>query len=102
MVVQRAAMAQEPEHDGRQVAIALKREGDADPRITATGRGALAEQLLQVAFATGVKVRTDADLAEILSVLDVEDTIPLEAISAVAEILAHVYRANAAMGEETP
>ncbi len=37
------------------------------PRVVAKGRGALAEQILQIAFDRGVRVRSDADLAEILS-----------------------------------
>lgn len=80
-----------------QIAIALKYERAKDPApvIKASGRGAVAEQILQLAFANGVKVREDADLAEVLSHLDIETPIPLEAYAAVAEILAYVYRANA-------
>ncbi len=81
---------------GRQTAIALRYDPDvADaPRITATGQGALAEQILQLAFANGVKVRSDPDLAQILSTFKVDTVIPVEAFVAVAEILAYVYRAN--------
>lgn len=80
----------------RQVAVALRHErGDPSlPRVVASGHGAVAEQILELAFAHGVKVRTDADLAEILAAVDIESEIPIEAIAAVAEILAHVYRAN--------
>ncbi|WP_188595090.1 EscU/YscU/HrcU family type III secretion system export apparatus switch protein [Niveispirillum cyanobacteriorum] len=85
----------------RQVAVALRHErGDPSlPRIVASGHGAVAEQILELAFAHGVKVRTDADLAEILAAVDVESEIPIEAIAAVAEILAHVYRANGTLNE---
>ena len=41
-------------------------------------------------------MREDAELVEILSLIDVDSPIPLEAFTAVAEILAHVYEANAA------
>jgi flagellar biosynthesis protein len=70
------------------------------PRVTASGHGLVADQILELAFANGVKVREDADLAEILAAVDVESEIPLEAVIAVAEILAHVYRANGTA--ETP
>ncbi len=82
----------QPAH--RQVAVAIQdRPGDkAAPRVVASGRGALAEQILQIAFARGVKVRNDADLAEILASIEVESEIPLEALAAVAEILSYVYR----------
>jgi flagellar biosynthesis protein len=80
----------------RQVAVALHYEfgGQTLPTVTASGKGALAERILQLAFANGVKVRKDADLAELLGAVDVESDIPIEAIHAVAEILAYIYRAN--------
>ena len=46
------------------------------------------------AFEKGLKVRQDADLAEMLAHLDLDTPIPSEAIIAVAEILARVYAAN--------
>ena len=51
-----------------------------------------AEQILQIAFDRGVKVRTDADLVELLAAVDVDSEVPLEALAAVAEILSYVYR----------
>jgi flagellar biosynthesis protein len=77
------------------VAIDNKPGGPGAPRVVATGRGALAEQILQVAFDRGVKVRSDADLAEILATLEIDSEVPLEALAAVAEILSYVYRSQA-------
>ena len=86
----------------RPVAVALKYELGTEslPRIVATGKGTVAEQILEVAFANGVKVREDADLVEILSAIEVDSDIPVEAIAAVAEVLAHVYRANGTLPPE--
>ena len=87
-----------------QIAVAL----DSDrtrrhaPRVIAKGRGALAEQILEIAFDRGIKVRTDADLAEILSAVELDSEIPLEALAAVAEILSYVYRAQAEGSEAGP
>lgn len=78
------------------VAIEYERGVDAAPRVTASGKGAIAEQILAIAFARGIKVREDAELVEILSLIEVDSPIPLEAFTAVAEILAFVYQANAA------
>ncbi len=64
------------------------------PKVVATGKGKVAEQILELAFAHGVKVRTDPDLVQILAAVDVDTVIPAEAFVAVAEILAYVYRAN--------
>lgn len=80
----------------RAVAVALEYDpavADA-PRVTATGKGLLAEQILEIAFANGVKVRQDPNLAEVLAAVELDTVIPLEAFVAVAEILAYVYRAN--------
>jgi flagellar biosynthesis protein len=82
----------------RAVAVALRDESQSGrPRIVASGYGELAERILEIAFASGVKVREDADLAEVLAALEIDREIPLEAFTAVAEILSYVYRANAAM-----
>ena len=85
-----------------QIAIALSYQPqtpDDAPKVVATGRGKVAEQILEIAFREGVKVREDADLAQILSAVDVDSVIPLEAFMAVAEILAYVYRVN---GQDVP
>lgn len=85
----------------RQTAVALK-DGDIEgamPIITAAGRGKIAEQILQIAHEQGIKIRTDADLVEILAKIELESPIPSEAFMAVAEILSYVYRAN---GEPNP
>lgn len=82
----------------RAISVALKESNKGRaPRVIAAGRGIVAEQILALAFANGVKVREDADLAELLSAVDLESEIPLEAFTAVAEILSYVYRANGAM-----
>lgn len=76
------------------VAVEYDREKEKAPQVVASGRGAIAEQIINVAFEHGVKVREDADLVEILELVDVDSPIPLEAFTAVAEILAYVYMAN--------
>ena len=64
------------------------------PRVVATGRGAVAEQILAIAFEKGVPVREDSDLAQILAAVELDAEIPIDALAAVAEILSYVYRAN--------
>ena len=81
----------------RQIAVALsyRPEHDDDaPKVVASGKGTLARQILDLAFKSGVRVREDPDLAQVLAAVDVDSVIPLEAFMAVAEILAYVYRAN--------
>ena len=76
------------------VAVKDKSQNLTKPRVVASGQGTLAEQIVQIAWANNIKVREDADLVEILSAIDIDSEIPIEAFAAVAEILAYVYRAN--------
>jgi flagellar biosynthesis protein len=90
----------------RTIAVALSgnvggnKDGRTDslPKVIASGYGKLAEQILDMAFEKGIKVRADADLAQLLATLDLDTPIPSEAIVAVAEILAKVYETNARIG----
>ena len=86
-----------PKIDRRQKAVALsdQEKSGTRPRVVASGEGGVAEQIIQLAWANDIKVREDADLVEILSAIDVESEIPIEAFAAVAEILSYIYRANA-------
>ena len=81
---------------GESIAVALHQVNEVDraPKVIASGRGIIAEQILQVAFSMGIKVREDADLAQILSAVNEETEIPVEAFAAVAEILVYLYQAN--------
>lgn len=80
----------------RTLAVALSRYNEsADlPRVVAGGQGLVARQILDIAYANGVKVREDADLAQLLTSIDVDSDIPIEAFAAVAEILSYVYQSN--------
>lgn len=87
-----------PVNINKAVAIAYDAQAQDVPRVVASGQGHIAEQILQIAFAKGIKVREDAELVEILSLLEIDSPIPVEAFAAVAEILAYVYQANTRYG----
>ena len=84
------------EKPDKQTAVALKdsSENNAVPIVTAAGRGKLAEQILQIALENDIKIRTDADLTEMLAKIELDSPIPSDAFMAVAEVLSYVYRAN--------
>ncbi len=77
-------------------AIALKYDAlkDKAPKVVAKGEGVVAEKILDLAREAGVPVRENADLAEILSRLELNAEIPPETYVIVAEILAWVYELN--------
>ena len=80
----------------RTVAVALQYDPETGkaPIVSAGGYGYIAEKILELAFAAGVKVRQDADLAEILAAIDLDSEIPPEAFAAVAEIISYIYQKN--------
>lgn len=83
------------EHE-RAVALRYDPEQGELPTVTAKGRGAIAAQIKAIAAAEGIPVEQDADLVAVLDKLDIGSPIPTVAFAAVAEILAQLYRANAA------
>ncbi len=81
----------EPTYDLSRTAVAVKGEADGQAILTAKGRGAVAEQILDLAFANGVRVRQDTALAGMLEAFDIDSPIPAPALDAVAVVLARVY-----------
>ncbi len=64
------------------------------PKVTARGRGLIADKIIALAEENGIPIKNDPDLVKILSKLDVGTEIPVELYRAVAEILAFVYSLN--------
>ncbi len=79
-----------------QKAVALNYDeniGNA-PLVVASGQGKIAEKIIKVAEESGIHIREDTDLVEILSKVPVGDEIPVELYQTIAEILAFVYQLN--------
>ncbi|MEQ8248385.1 MAG: EscU/YscU/HrcU family type III secretion system export apparatus switch protein [Alphaproteobacteria bacterium] len=81
----------------RDVAVAVQGESSQPGEtghVVASGHGAVARQIIEIAAQHGIAIRQDADLAEVLAVLETDSPIPPEVMAIVAEILGYVYRAN--------
>ncbi len=78
------------------IAVALEYQHGVSeaPKIIASGKDEIAERIVAMAEEHGIIIRKDQELAEILSVLEVDSLIPLETYSTVAEILSFIYRKN--------
>ena len=75
----------------KKTAVALEYEtGEKAPKVVASGRGYLADKIVEVAKESDVPVHKDAKLARSLSVLDIGEYIPPELYSVVAEALVFV------------
>lgn len=77
-------------------AIALGYNPDKNnaPVVIAKGQGFVAEKIIQIALDQGIEIRQDSDLVQILKAVDIDSEIPLEAFSAVAEIISYIYQVN--------
>lgn len=78
----------------RQIAVALQydKETDHAPRVVASGRGLIAEQILALATENDIVIEANPMLAEALSHVEVDDTIPIELFEAVAAVIGFVLR----------
>ena len=83
-------------------AIALEyNPGEMAPKVIATGKGALAEKIIEKAKESDVPLHQDSKLANTLSKLEIGDFIPPELYEVVAEILVFVDEMEKIKGKVT-
>lgn len=84
------------EAEDKKLAVALEYEvGTREaPRVTAKGYGSIAEQIIAAAEEHGVVIESNVHLAEALSGVELDDSIPIELYEAVAEVIGYVLRAS--------
>lgn len=80
--------------DEKKLAVALKfdRESGDAPRVVAKGQGDIADNIVARAEEAGVRAIENPVLAKELMTLELQEEIPEELYSAVAEIMAFIYR----------
>lgn len=77
--------------DKPKIAVALEyTPGEQAPKILATGRGHIAENIIKKAGESDVPIYEDSKLAKTLSKLEIGEMIPPELYTVVAEILVFV------------
>ena len=98
-------MSQAPAPEGltrpylaRRIAVALEYDFQGAPRVTAKGRGHVAEAIVALAREHGVAVEENHILAEALSQIDLDDEIPEALYRAVANVLTFVLQARGRLG----
>lgn len=75
----------------RRIAVALEYSGEGAPRVTASGRGITAEEILRLAAEHDVPLHADEDLVQVLAQLELGQEIPEALYRAVAEVIAFAY-----------
>lgn len=76
------------------VALLYDQEKSDAPRVIASGRGVIAQKIIETARQAGIHIQEDPDLVEILSKVPVGKDIPVELYQTIAEILSFVYQIN--------
>jgi len=76
------------------VAILYDEAKGSAPRIVASGKGVVAEKIIETARAAGIHIQEDPNLVELLSKIPIGNEIPTELYQTVAEVLAFVYQIN--------
>lgn len=74
-------------------AVALNYDIDIDsaPKITAKGKGELANNIIKIAQDNDIPIKKDEDLVELLSAIDIDKEIPDSMYKAVSEIFSFIY-----------
>ncbi|MDE5412984.1 EscU/YscU/HrcU family type III secretion system export apparatus switch protein [Alkalihalobacterium chitinilyticum] len=77
-----------------QTAIALSYNETLDeaPRVKAKGKGFVATEIIERAKEHHIPIQEDPSLVELLSQLEINETIPTELFEVVAEVFAFIYR----------
>ncbi len=83
-------MAEKFEEKPKQAIALAYTPGEEAPKILATGKGVLAEKIIEKAKEADVPLYRDDKLADTLSRLEIGDMIPPELYKVVAEILVFV------------
>jgi len=81
-------------------AIEYDNRKDLAPRVTAKGEGLLAERIIELAKQHDIPIKSDPNLVQVLSKLDLNEQIPVELYHVIAEILAFVYTLNSKWQEK--
>lgn len=74
------------------VALSYDVETNHAPRIIGKGKGFLAENIIKKAHENNIPIQEDSTLLELLSQININETIPEELYKAVAEVFAFVYK----------
>ena len=89
-------MDQSPKNLKNAVALAYG-AGSKAPVVVASGKGVIAEQIIQLAKENGVYVHESKELVALLMDIDLDQEIPANLYLVVAELLAWLYQIEAAI-----
>ncbi|WP_216828004.1 EscU/YscU/HrcU family type III secretion system export apparatus switch protein [Alkalihalobacterium elongatum] len=74
------------------IALSYSETSDVAPQVKAKGKGLVAEKIIARAKEHHIPIQQDPSLVELLSQLEINETIPSELYEVVAEVFAFIYR----------
>ncbi|HHI77374.1 MAG TPA: flagellar protein FhlB [Gammaproteobacteria bacterium] len=80
-----------PVEGERDIAVALRYDGQGAPRVTAKGGGLTAERILELAEAHDVPLYPNPELAAVLARVPLGEEVPEALYRAVAEVIGFAY-----------
>ena len=76
------------------LAVAIAYEAPHVPRVVAVGSGDLGERIIATAREHGVPIEQNTALAQALSTIELDEEIPEQLYTAIAQILAFILRVS--------
>ncbi|MEI3606656.1 EscU/YscU/HrcU family type III secretion system export apparatus switch protein [Pseudogracilibacillus sp. SE30717A] len=80
------------ENGKKAAALSYDRSVDMTPKVTALGKGLIADEIIQRANEHDIPILEDPSLVELLANLNINEAIPSELYEAVAEVFAFIYQ----------
>ncbi len=89
-------------NEKRKKAVVLSYEQNMDdaPKVTASGKGFIADEIIERAVEHNIPILEDPSLVELLGELDINKKIPEELFQVVSEVFAFIYRTDKQTGKE--
>ncbi|MCF6253266.1 MAG: EscU/YscU/HrcU family type III secretion system export apparatus switch protein [Thiomicrorhabdus sp.] len=76
------------------VAVSIEYQGTGAPKVTAKGKGYIAEEIIQKATELGIPIQTDPALVGLLSQVELNHEIPEELYEAIVQVLIFAYQVS--------
>jgi len=74
------------------VALEYNDKKDSAPKVTAKGKGATAQKIIEIAELNNIPIKKDEDLLELLSKVELDQEVPEQMYKAVAEVFHYIYK----------
>ena len=81
------------------IAVSIEYQGTDAPKVTAKGKGYIADEIIQKAKEIGIPIQKDPTLVDLLSQVELNHEIPEELYEAIVQVLIFAYQVS---GKELP